>query len=249
MPETAIRVHLLPDLIRPEELRGGVAVVVDVLRATTSMVHALAAGALEIVPFLEIEEARAFALGLPPGSALLGGERQGVPIPGFDLGNSPASYGSPAVLGKTIVMTTTNGTRALLASLEADLVLIGAFSNLGATLEALREERRPIHIVCAGTDRFVSWEDTLLAGAYVDALVSPTDPIGPLDDTARVAATCWRAIGGSSGLRDALERGRGGRRVGELKMAADFEAVAEIDQFPNLVAEVRTSPTRVVRRV
>lgn len=248
MSSNPIRVHLLPELIRPEVLRGGVAVVVDVLRATTSMVHALAAGALEVVPFLEIEDARAFALGLDPGSALLGGERQGVPIPGFDLGNSPASYSSTAVLGKTIVMTTTNGTRALLASLEADLVLVGAFSNLGATLDALREGRRPIHIVCAGTDRFVSWEDTLLAGAYVDALDSPDDPTGPLDDSARIASTCWRAIGGSSGLRDALERGRGGRRVRELEMASDFEAVAAIDRFPDLIAEVRIGPTRVARR-
>ncbi len=85
-------VHLLPRLIPPGSLRGGVAVVVDVLRATTVMVHALAAGCEAVIPCGEIDEAKAVAAGLPPGTALLAGERQGLPIPGFDLGNSPGEF-------------------------------------------------------------------------------------------------------------------------------------------------------------
>lgn len=82
-------VHLLPTLIAPGTLRGGVAVVVDVLRATTVMVQALAAGCEAIIPCREIDEAREVAAGLAPGAALLAGERHGLPIPGFHLGNSP----------------------------------------------------------------------------------------------------------------------------------------------------------------
>ncbi|HKI16694.1 MAG TPA: 2-phosphosulfolactate phosphatase, partial [Isosphaeraceae bacterium] len=82
--QATIFVHLLPSLIPPGSLRGGVAVVVDVLRATTVMVYALAAGCTAVVPCAEIEQAEAIAASLPPGSALLAGERRGLPIPGFD---------------------------------------------------------------------------------------------------------------------------------------------------------------------
>ncbi len=92
--QARVFVHLLPRLIPPGSLRGGVAVVVDVLRATTVMVHALAAGCEAVIPCGEIDEAKAIAASLPPGTALLAGERQGLPIPGFDLGNSPGEFTS-----------------------------------------------------------------------------------------------------------------------------------------------------------
>src|SRR5690242_5734390 len=109
-----ILVHLLPTLFEPADLRGGVAVVIDVLRATSTIVQALAAGATSVVPCGEIDEARAIAAKAAPGSVLLGGERKGVTIPGFDLGNSPGDYTSDVVTGKKLIFTTTNGTRALL---------------------------------------------------------------------------------------------------------------------------------------
>ena len=90
--QARVFVHLLPSLIPPGSLRGGVAVVVDVLRATTVMVQALAAGCEAVIPCGEIDEAKAVAAGLPAGTALLAGERQGLPIPGFDLGNSPGDF-------------------------------------------------------------------------------------------------------------------------------------------------------------
>src|SRR4051794_89600 len=127
-------VHLLPSLIPPGTLRGGTAVVIDVLRATTVMVQALAAGCDAVIPCGEVDEAREVAAGLPAGKAILAGERQGLPIEGFDLGNSPGDFTLDNCRGKTLVMTTTNGTRAILASLEADRVLVAAFSNLLATV-------------------------------------------------------------------------------------------------------------------
>jgi 2-phosphosulfolactate phosphatase len=171
-----IFVHALPRLIPAGALRGGVAVVVDVLRATTVMARALASGCREIIPCAEIDEARAVATCVPPGTALLTGERGGLPIEGFDLGNAPEEFTPEVCRDKTIVMTTTNGTRAILASLEADHVYVAAFVNLQATVDEIlvqflkREHRHPIHIVCAGSDGQTSLEDNLLAGALAARL-------------------------------------------------------------------------------
>src|SRR5688572_15843482 len=130
MPDSArpaVFVHLLPAVIPPDSLRGGVAVVLDVLRATTKMLHALASGCRAVIPCGEIDEARRVASSLAAGSAVLAGERVGVPIEGFDLGNSPSEFTPEVCRGKTLVMTTTNGTRAILACLGAERVLVGAF--------------------------------------------------------------------------------------------------------------------------
>src|SRR5215213_7874532 len=140
MPESErpeVFVHLLPGLIPPGSLRGAVAVVVDVLRATTVMVRALAACCEAVIPCAEIDEARRVAASLPAGTAVLAGERQGLPIEGFDLGNSPRDFTPEACRGKTVVMTTTNGTRALLASLDAERIVVGAFANFAATVQLL----------------------------------------------------------------------------------------------------------------
>src|SRR4051812_6671585 len=100
-------VHLTPSLIAPDALAGTIAVVIDVLRATTTITHALAAGISSVRPCLTIDDARSLALSLPPDSVLLAGERGGSPIPGFDLGNSPAEYTPRRCQGKTLVLTTT----------------------------------------------------------------------------------------------------------------------------------------------
>ena len=104
----------------------------------------------------------ACARALPAGSALLAGERQGVQIDGFDLGNSPGECTPAVCQGKTMVITTTNGTRALLACVDAELVIVGSFVNFAATSQRLLHESKPIHLVCAGTEgrsamRIRSW--------------------------------------------------------------------------------------------
>src|SRR5205823_10380648 len=138
-------------------------VVIDVLRATTTIVHALAAGAREVVPCLEVEDARRIAAELGK-AAILGGERRGLPIPGFDVGNSPAEYTRQRVGGKTVVFTTTNGTRAMQRCKFASRVLLGAFVNFSAVCRELAVVDH-VALVCAGTDGHVTREDTLLAGA------------------------------------------------------------------------------------
>lgn len=252
-----VYVYLLPSLVPPGALKGGVAVVVDVLRATTVMVHALAAGCESIVPCLEIEDALRVAKALSHGRALLAGERKGLPIEGFDLGNSPEAFTPEVCQGRTIVMTTTNGTRAILASLEADRVVIGAFPNFAATVQLLHSEDRPVHVVCAGTDGSISYEDALLAGAFAKHF---KDLGGILrNDEAEIVGGLWArvedAIWVKSGDRAAeknplvryLTRGRGGQRVLELGLGADIDAAARFNSFePRLAAELMRDPLRVV---
>ena len=155
------------------DLRETACVVFDVLRATSTVVTALHNGAKEIIPVAEISEALEIKKSRP--NVLLGGERDGVRISAdgidFDLGNSPREYTPGKVRGKTIVSTTTNGTRALLACAGAKAVLAASFLNLGATAEFLRQKKfAGILLVCAGTGENAALEDTLAAGALCDVL-------------------------------------------------------------------------------
>jgi 2-phosphosulfolactate phosphatase len=247
----AVHVHLLPSLIPPGALEGGVAVVVDVLRATTVMVHALAAGCQAIVSCGEIEEAKTIAAGLPPGTALLAGERQGLPIPGFDLGNSPGDFTPEVCNGKTLVMTTTNGTRAILASRGASRVLVAAFSNLEATVATLKDVPGAVHVVCAGTEGWISLEDTLLAGAIALGL----EERGAGNDETLIATGLWRgqlrwvedeAIDLEQPLFHLLGLGRGGRRVREIGLQADIREAARMTQHP-FTARLWPDAMRILR--
>jgi 2-phosphosulfolactate phosphatase len=241
MPEVRrVHVHLTPDLVAPGRLEGGVAVVVDVLRATTTIVHALAAGCSAVRPCDAVEEARALAGALPAGRVLLGGERDGRPLPGFDLGNSPREYNAAVCRGLTLVLTTTNGTRALLRAAEAERALLAAFVNYSAVCEQLRAEERPLHVICAGDGGCVALEDAVLAGALVDFLADAVSVA--LDDGARLAWDAFENHGRC--LTGALEVGCGGARLRALGYEEDVEAAAQVDQFA-LVPELRRDPLRV----
>ena len=130
-----IQVYTLPKFVDPEELAGDDVVVIDVLRATTTIIYALQAGAKAVVPCREIAEARSIADTFPPNKKIIGGERGGLPIEGFDLGNSPEQYTPDRVQGKTIIFTTTNGTQALLHAKKAKQILLGAFVNASVVAE------------------------------------------------------------------------------------------------------------------
>src|SRR5262245_52642735 len=124
MPDNReVHVHLLPDLVACGQLANSVAVVVDVLRSSTTIVYALAAGCKAVRPCGEVEEARELAGQMRAGRVILGGERHGEPLPGFDLGNSPRDYTAGRCKGCTLVLTTTNGSRALLKAAEAERAL------------------------------------------------------------------------------------------------------------------------------
>lgn len=237
--ERPVTVHLLPQLA--SGLAGAVAVVVDVLRATTSIVHAFAAGADAVVPCATIDEARALAKRRKSG-VLLTGEREGKPIAGFDLGNSPRDFTAAKCKGKTVIMATTNGTPAIVAAALAERVLIAAFVNFSAVCEQLRTDPRPVHIVCAGTDGGISVEDTLLAGAIVDFLCEHEEVA--LSDSARLAWDAFENHGRI--LEGALELGQGGRNLLKLGYHFDIHDATRVDRF-TLCPELRREPLRIER--
>ena len=235
-----LNVYALPTLVAPAELADGTAVVIDVLRASTTIVHALDAGAKEVMPCLEIADALA-AAGLPADECVLGGERGGLPIDGFDLGNSPEEYTPDRVAGKTVILTTTNGTRAMLHVRAAREILIAGFVNAAAVVQALLD-RDQVHIVCAGTDGQVSEDDVLLAGLLVERLQRLGGRIYQQNAQAITAREFWLHSFALPSALDAeplapetlaerLCESLGGKNLLALDMADDILAAAQLDRF------------------
>ncbi|MBI4610585.1 MAG: 2-phosphosulfolactate phosphatase [Candidatus Rokubacteria bacterium] len=172
-------------------LRGRAAVVIDVFRASTTIVTALANGARMLIPVLTPEEARARARAFPPADVLLGGERRGEPIVGFDLGNSPLQYTPERVRDKVVVFTTTNGTQALRAASGAAVAAVCGLVNVEAVAGWALATGRDLTVVCSGETGALSLEDTVAAGLLLDAIA---DKAGPLEITD--AARACRAVAG-----------------------------------------------------
>ena len=169
MDERILNVFDLPQNIDPLALAGSVVVVIDLLRASTTICQALASGAREVVPFLEVDETLAAAAKCERSDIVLGGERSGGKIKGFDLGNSPAEYTRETVGGRRVLITTTNGTRALHHARFGRRVVVGAFVNLTAVARSVKDEPQ-VDIVCAGTGGEATREDILAAGGLVHRL-------------------------------------------------------------------------------
>lgn len=165
-----LSVHYLPQFVAESELADSVVVVIDLLRASSTICHALSAGAKCVMPMVEVDAVREKAGGYMQSALVLGGERGGRRIEGFDLGNSPTEYTPEKVFGKTILFTTTNGARAVAHARLASRVLIGATANRRAIVGTLAEEPA-IDILCAGTGGSVTREDILAAGSIVDGLL------------------------------------------------------------------------------
>ncbi|NLG86738.1 MAG: 2-phosphosulfolactate phosphatase [Firmicutes bacterium] len=179
-----LSVYALPTLVPPGS--QGPAVVIDVLRATSVMVTALAHGAAAITAVEEIEDARSLAASYPTDSVLLGGERQALPIPGFDLSNSPREYTPEKVKDKHIILTTTNGTRALASLAGIEPLFIGAFLNASAVAKTLAALGQDAMLVCAGTRGRFTLDDISCAG-LIAAQLSRLIPNLELDDLAYTA--------------------------------------------------------------
>lgn len=225
-----IHVHLLPALFKPEAVSGGIAVVVDILRASTTMAFALHNGAAGIVPCGSIDDALALREKLQEKS-LLGGERGGVKIDGFDLSNSPDDYEPDTISGQTIGFTTTNGTKALLQCKLAERVFIGSFVNFSAVASLLQRCHAPIHIVCAGTNGEITGEDVLYAGALAQHLLRVQDE-EPATDAGVLAVSHWRNECGKlepEALERALRKAQGGRNLIGLGYDKDITTAARID--------------------
>lgn len=227
--------HLHPRLVTPESLAGGVVLVVDTLRASTTIAAALFAGATTVRPVLTVDDAwvwrdRAVRSGEP--APLLGGERGGRAIEGFDLDNSPASYTADRCRGGTIVFTTTNGTAALLLASRADRVLVASLCNRSQVAGAVRDDPRPVHVLCAGTRHEIGLDDCLAAGALVESLVGAGRGLVE-DDSGRLCLRAWReASADRPGLRRAMLDTRGGRNLERIGLTTDVDLCSGIDTIP-----------------
>lgn len=211
---------------------GGPAVVIDVVRATTSITTALAAGARRVIAVATVAEARARAAALE--GALLCGEREGLPPVGFDLGNSPGSYTAERVSGRTLVFTTTNGTRAMTAAAGADPLMLACFRNLETVAGRLARDldRSPkgdgAVLVCAGRRGRVSMDDAWCAGHLVDR-VARIRPDLSLTDGACAARELAGALGAPTAR--ALARTSAGRAGVALELGGDLEDCARLDDL------------------
>jgi 2-phosphosulfolactate phosphatase len=210
------------------ETQGRVVVVIDVLRASTSIAVALANGARAIVPCESAEEAITLSKSFERSDVRLAGEKRMLPIPGFDLGNSPRDFTPAAVEGKTIFLATTNGTRVLTTIQGARDVLVGSFVNYRAVLAMLRAAARAgadVALVCAGRERKFALEDAVCAGRYVRGIQRRLTGI-ETNDAARFSMLLDRRLG--SDLEAALRESEHGRALSDAGFAADIPVCAAL---------------------
>ena len=209
----------------PDRRRASACVVIDVIRATSTVLVALANGARGVRPVADVDEA--FALKKNNPSALLAGERGGVPLPGFDLGNSPREMTAGRVGGRDLILTTTNGTQALAAGLGARVVLTACFLNLDAVAARLREIGPPWLVLCAGFEGGFGVDDAIVAGALAEAL-----------DRDHALVSLYRSV--KHDLAGTLLGGHAGQELVKAGLGDDVPFCAELNRFalvPALDAE------------
>jgi 2-phosphosulfolactate phosphatase len=230
-----IEVVLTPGGLSPADVHGRTVFVVDILRATTVMCAALSHGAKALIPVASAEEALKLAETIGRTGVLLAGERNCLRIPGFHLGNSPLEMTEDTVRGKTIIFTTSNGTKALLACHGAAAVYPAAAANLTAAAERVREATENgerVLIVCAGRNGAFALDDAYCAGRLLAATLGDRTSRRGLNDAALACLDLVRRYG--SGWERPLVRSRGGRELIKLGLRADVEDAARLDAYPVL---------------
>jgi 2-phosphosulfolactate phosphatase len=238
-----IDVFFSPEGVGEASVEGRTAVVIDVIRATSTVVEALANGARAIFPTVSTEEAVKLASSLGREDTLLCGERKGLKIEGFDLGNSPAEFTPEIVMGKQLVLTTTNGTRAFAAVEDADRVLAAAFMNLSAVSASLDKVERLV-MVCAGRENLFSLDDALCAGMLIRNLEDRRKGERPsegrredliLNDAGRVVLDLALKYPLDE---EFLRSTAAGKALADVGLEGDLELCASMDRH-NLVPEMR----------
>jgi len=235
-----VDVAVTPDGLDRAAVAASTVLVIDVLRASTCIVTALANGCAAIVPVATPEEARARVASR--AGALVAGERRGEPLEGFDLGNSPLEFTRERIGGRTVIMTTSNGTRALLAARGAAAVGVAAFVNLAAAAAWALSATRDVLLLCAGERGARSLEDHVCAGLLVERLLTSNPCVRPTpaaEEAAALARPYGKDVGrlarDSSWARHLDSRGR----------AADLAACLSLDTA-TIVPEYRAEFDKVI---
>ncbi len=218
-------VFFVPGQVEDADVEGRTAVVIDVIRATTSIVEGMANGARAIFPTESIEEAMKLRSSLDRSETLLCGERKGLRIEGFDLGNSPAEFNAKQVGGKQLVMTTTNGTRAFLAAEAANRVMATSFLNISAVVDLIGEE--DVVVVCAGKEDRFSLDDVVCAGHVVRRLEDRADGLAKLNDGALAASELARSHRPTAAF---LRSTAAGQALVDVGLENDLDLCAAVDR-------------------
>jgi 2-phosphosulfolactate phosphatase len=223
-----VEICFSPELIHLHSLKGKIVVVVDIFRATSTIVAALANGVSEIRTFADLEECRQMS----DQGYLIAGERNGLIAEGFELGNSPLAYLNDAYAGQKLAMTTTNGTLAISKSSEADEVVIGAFPNLSATVSYLQTQNKDVLIHCSGWKGMFNLEDSLYAGALAKSLEAT-------HEAAEDGALAMKALYEKEGhdLKGFLSQASHAKRLQNHNIESDIDFCLTLDLY-DLVAKL-----------
>jgi 2-phosphosulfolactate phosphatase len=225
-----IDIQFLPSPPHPRLLSDRIVVVIDILRATSVVVHALSQGASEIIPLAAVEEAFQMAKAFPRGFAMLGGERSSKEIPGFDLGNSPREYTAERVKGKKLILTTTNGTRAFHAVSSGKEIVAGSFLNIGAIAERCLESSRDVFIFPSGDEGNFSLEDILCGGMLIDLMTRQEKKQALLTDASYGAQILYQRFKGN--LLEAFHLSHHGKELIDRGFEEDLAYCAQMDVIP-----------------
>jgi len=227
-----IEVCLTPALLDLYAIENSIVVVIDILRATSSITYGIDNGAAAIIPVAHVEDCLAYA----DQGYLLAAERNGEVVEGYDFGNSPFSYTTEKVAGKTIVLTTTNGTKAMhMAQQRAHQVVVGSFLNLTSLCNWLKQQDKDVLLLCAGWKDKFNLEDTLFAGAVVNVLRKDFVHF----DDACVAAEDMYLLA-KDDLRTYLKKSSHNHRLEQLNIEEDVKFCLKVDlctAIPVLVKE------------
>lgn len=224
-----------PTGLTAADMQGRTVFVIDILRATTVMCAALAHGAKALIPVASTEEALRLAQTIGSDDLLLAGERNCLRIPGFQLGNSPLEMREPVVRGKTLIVTTSNGTKALLACQGAASVFPAAASNLSVAAERISEAIESdddVLIVCAGRNGTFALDDAYCAGRLIAAALGSRKPHRALNDAAVATLDLVRRYGDR--WERPLSRSRGGRELIKVGFRDDILDASRLDAYPVL---------------
>lgn len=237
-----VDIQLVPSPPDPDTLLDRTVAVIDVLRATSVMVHALSQGALEVIPVATVEEAFQTAKGFPRGSLILGGERGSKKIPGFDLGNSPREYVAERVKGKKLILATTNGTKVFHVVSSGREILVGSFFNIEVTAKRCLKLKKDILIFPSGDEGNFSLEDTICGGMLIELIMEKGEKRIDLSDASRCAQILYQKF--KANILEAFSLSRHGKELINRGFVEDLAYCAQTD-ITDIVPEFKAGVIRV----
>ncbi len=224
-----LEILFIPEEIKNAKLAGKLVVIIDVLRASSTIVTALANGCRGFIPILSPDKARKKAEQFEKERVLLGGERKGIKIGGFDLGNSPREYQREAVKDKTIIFSTTNGVKTLEMVEGAYRIIIGSFLNLQAVCNYCTNYKGDISIICAGKGGRFSLEDTACAGMIINSL-RDVFPVACQEADANLTARLLHKKFDNN-ILEILRKSQHGRYLESIGLGEDLKFCSQLDFF------------------